>query len=108
MDRRPGLPIESALTFYPRYVLDLVVKHAKIIRMFARVYLTARRIQRDPEARNYTDAALRESTADFNSLEMFQLSDSARQAGAKAKRLEERHNANAPANAPAAAADASP
>ena len=64
-DRRPGLPIESALTFYPRYVLDLVVKHAKIIRMFAKVYLTARRIQRDPEARNYTDASLRESTADF-------------------------------------------
>ncbi len=102
-DRRPGLPIESALTFYPRYVGELIVKHAKIARMFAKVYLTARRIARDPEARNYTDASLRESTADFNSLEMFQLSASARQAGAKAMRLEQRGQAAAPS----ASADAS-
>ncbi len=104
LDRRPGMPIESALTFYPRYVTDLIVKHAKIVKMFAKVYWTARRIARDPEARNYTDASLRESTADFDSLEMFQLSDSARHAGAKAKRLEERHHPKAPA----AGAEASP
>ena len=103
-DRRPGLPIESALTFYPRYIADLVVKHAKIARMFAKTYLTARKIARDPDARNYTDASLRESTADFDSLEMFQLSDAARQAGAKAMRLEQR--SHAAAQAPRANAEA--
>ena len=95
LDRRPGMPIESALTFYPRYVFDTVVKHLKVIGMFARIYLFARKVARDPEARNYTDAALTESTADYDSLEMFQLSDSARAAGAKAKRLEERSHAAA-------------
>ncbi len=89
-DRRPGMKIESALTFYPRYVADLVVKHAKILGMFARITWFARSVKRDPDARNYTDAALRESTADYDTLEMFQLSESARQAGAKAKRIEER------------------
>src|SRR5271169_2306942 len=95
LDRRPGLPIESALTFYPRYFADLIVKHAKIARMFAKIYWTARKLQRDPNARNYTDAALRESSADYDSLEMFQLSESARAAGAKAKRLKERNHADA-------------
>jgi len=92
LDRRPGLPIESALIFYPRYILDLVVKHAKIANMFARIYLTARKIARDPNARLYTDAALVETSADYDTLEMFQLSDSARAVGAKAKRIDERQH----------------
>src|SRR5260370_18833799 len=90
-DRRPGLPIESVFSFDPVYVAGLIATYAKIATMFAKIHLTVRRIERDPNARNYTDAALRETTADFDSLEMFQLSDSAREAGAKAKRLEERH-----------------
>ena len=93
LDRRPGMPIESALIFYPRYAFDTVVKHLKVIGMFARIYLFARKVARDPEARNYTDAALTESTADYDSLEMFQQSNSARAASAKAKRIEERHHA---------------
>jgi hypothetical protein len=101
-DRRPGLPLENPLTFYPRYIGGLVVTYAKIAALFAKVHLTVRRIERDPNARNYTDASLRESTADFDSLEMFQLSDSARAAGAKAKRLEERHHHAAAAKADAA------
>jgi radical SAM superfamily enzyme YgiQ (UPF0313 family) len=95
LERRPGLPIESALTFYPRYCADLIVKHAKIARMFAKIYWTARKLQRDPNARNYTDAALRESSADYDSLEMFQLSESARAAGAKARRIKERNHVDA-------------
>ena len=102
LDRRPGMAIESALTFYPRYVAGLIVKHARILAAFARIYWFARKVSRDPEARNYTDAALTESSADFDSLEMYQLSESARAAGAKAKRLEGRHHAAAAAKADAA------
>ena len=94
-DRRPGLPIENALTFYPRYFAELIVKHAKIAGMFAKIYWTARKLQRDPNARNYTDAALTESVSDYDSLEMFQLSDSARAAGARAKRIHARDHVDA-------------
>jgi len=48
----------------------------------------ARSVQRDPNAKAYTDAALIGSTSD-HSLEMFQLSESARKAGERARRIEE-------------------
>jgi len=87
-DRRPGLPIESAWTFYPRYVYDLVSKHLRLARMLWKMFRIERVIARDPKARDYTDAALRTgSRDDYDSLEMFQTNDAARKAGAKAKRL---------------------
>jgi radical SAM superfamily enzyme YgiQ (UPF0313 family) len=87
-DRRPGLPIESAWTFYPRFVWDLAGKHLRFARKFWKMYWIQLAISRDPKARDYTDAALRaDSAADYDSLEMFQINDAARKAGDKAKRL---------------------
>ena len=100
-DRRPGLPLENPLTFYPRYFGDLIVSSAKIAALFAKVHLMVRRIERDPNAKTYTDEALR-LTDDYEHQEMYQLSDAARQAGVKAKRVEERHHAAAAAKADAA------
>ena len=31
LDRRPGMPIEPAWTFYPRYFWEIVTKHAGIL-----------------------------------------------------------------------------
>jgi len=57
-DRRPTLPVESALVFYPRYVADLVSKHVKLARLVWRFGLYRRRLKRDPSAGDYTDLAL--------------------------------------------------
>jgi radical SAM superfamily enzyme YgiQ (UPF0313 family) len=100
-DRRPGLPLENPLLFYPRHWGGQVVTYAKILAMFARVHLMVRRIERDPHAKAYTDEALR-LTDDYENQEMYQLSEAARQAGVKAKRVEERHHAAAAAKADAA------
>jgi hypothetical protein len=57
--------------------------------------------ERDPKAKAHTDEALR-TTDDYDHQEMYQLSEAARQAAAKAKRLEEHNHAHA-AHAEAAA-----
>ena len=63
--------------------------------MFARIHVWTRRLERDPNARNYTDEALR-TVDDYDHQEMYQLTEAARQAGAKAKRIEEHKHARAP------------
>ena len=57
-DRRPTLPVETPLAFYPRYVSNLVVKHAKLARFVLQYGKLHLRLKRDSEARNYMDAAL--------------------------------------------------
>ena len=68
--------------------------YGRILAMFARIHMWTRRLERDPNAKNYTDEALRTSD-DFDHQEMYQLSEAARQAGTKAKRLEEQKHAHA-------------
>jgi radical SAM superfamily enzyme YgiQ (UPF0313 family) len=86
-DRRPGLPIESAWTFYPRHIFETVSKHVQLAKLLLRMWKVERAIRRDPEARNYTDRSLTPDTSgDADSLEMFQISDSARHAAARARR----------------------
>jgi radical SAM superfamily enzyme YgiQ (UPF0313 family) len=70
-DRRPTLPVENPLVFYPRYVADLVYKHLKLAKLIWRYGRLRRQMKRDPNARNYTDAALTPFAEDeFESLEM--------------------------------------
>jgi hypothetical protein len=57
-DRRPGLPLESPLVFYPRYVGDLLYKYSKLALAICRYHPLAVKLRRDPAARHYTDAAL--------------------------------------------------
>src|ERR1035437_8710615 len=57
-DRRPSLPIENPFLFYPRYVADLLYKHFKLAQAIWRYRPFAKRLRRDPAARNHTDAAL--------------------------------------------------
>jgi radical SAM superfamily enzyme YgiQ (UPF0313 family) len=57
-ERRPGLPRESALVFWPRYVWDMLRKHAVLAGTIARLVLVKLAIDHDPHARNYMDEAL--------------------------------------------------
>jgi radical SAM superfamily enzyme YgiQ (UPF0313 family) len=86
-DRRPGLPLENPLVFYPRYVADLIRKHVVIGRFVWRMGRVRRALKRDPAARRYMDEALTPvSAAELDDLEMFNNTPSARAAADKAKR----------------------
>jgi hypothetical protein len=70
-DRRPTMPIESPFVFYPRYVADLIYKHFKMAQLAWRFHWFKKRLERDPEARNYTDIALTPDTEESSdALEM--------------------------------------
>jgi hypothetical protein len=86
-DRRPGLPIESPLAFYPRYAAELASKHLKIGRMIWKLGRIRRQIKRDPQARHYTDLALAPVAVDeLDTLEMFTKTEAAKGAVVKARR----------------------
>jgi radical SAM superfamily enzyme YgiQ (UPF0313 family) len=57
-DRRPGLPVESPLTFYPRYLAETLSKQFRWAALFLRFYLILRRVIRDPRRFEYNDLAI--------------------------------------------------
>ena len=86
-DRRPSLPIESPFSFYPRYVADFVTKHIKLAQLIWRYGRFRQGLKRDPDARNYTDLALTPVVEDeFDSLEMFTVTDAAKSAVMKVRK----------------------
>ncbi|MBW2267504.1 MAG: radical SAM protein [Deltaproteobacteria bacterium] len=58
-ERRPGLPVDSALRFHVRYAWEIASKHARYLRLIARLRWFEWRLDRDPEAANYRDDANR-------------------------------------------------
>ncbi len=87
-ERRPPLPRESALTFYPKYVADLLWKHWKIARKIWTLYRFRRQLKSDPAALDYTDLALTPVTDDdLESYEMFSITESAKSAASKVRKL---------------------
>ena len=71
-DRRPGLPLENPLVFYPRYLWHLA--RVQLITGFwiARMSLVRRRLKADPSARDYMDLSLTPPEEDeFESLALF-------------------------------------
>ena len=72
---------------------------------FWKMFWVERAIRRDPKSRDYMDTALTPTTTEeFDDLEMFQVTDSARAAGAKARRLAVGAQAREAAQAPLGAA----
>ncbi len=57
-DRRPSLPPESPLVFYPKFAFNLVYKHWRLAREIVRFGRFRYRLKGDPEAKNYRDVAL--------------------------------------------------
>ena len=57
-DRRPELPVESPLVFYPRYVYELVSKHVHMGAQILRFLPFRYQLKRDSESTRYRDVAL--------------------------------------------------
>lgn len=64
--RRPGLPRENPLVFYPRRLWEIVSTYAEMGSYYLWLQQLRRRIQRDPHAAAYTDAALAPSPSAAN------------------------------------------
>jgi hypothetical protein len=57
-DRRPGLPIESRLTFYPRHYLDMATKQVRWVWLWAKLWKKYYEIKHNPKKLEYMDLAL--------------------------------------------------
>ncbi|TCU21865.1 radical SAM family protein [Rhizobium azibense] len=57
-ERRPGLPQQHPLVFWPRFVWETVVKHVALAGSILRMSATAFLIKRNPASKNYMDQAL--------------------------------------------------
>jgi radical SAM superfamily enzyme YgiQ (UPF0313 family) len=88
-DRRPPLPRENPLVFYPRYIAELVVKHAHMARVIWKFARIRSAIRRDPRAKDYMDQAIMPVAHDeLETLEMFGINEAAKAAATKARREE--------------------
>jgi hypothetical protein len=71
-DRRPGLPIEPALLFYPKFWVETAVKQIRWIALYARFFGRYHAIKKDPRRLEYTDEALTPVDDHEDEREMFQ------------------------------------
>jgi hypothetical protein len=56
--RRPGLPRENPLLFYPRRLWEMVSRYVALGGYYLWMQRLQQRVDRDPRAASYTDAAL--------------------------------------------------
>lgn len=71
-DRRPGLPIEHPLRFYPKFVRDFVIKYGGAYRMHRHYRRILERVMVEPDPLAYTDTAMQPVSVDERQrLEMF-------------------------------------
>ena len=100
-DRRPSMPRENPLIFYPKYAADIAIKHVKALSMIVRFGWFRRQLRHDKHAREYTDLALTPVVDnELDALEMFTATESSKAAVEKARKQAARL-----ASAPPAAAE---
>ncbi|MEA3060327.1 MAG: hypothetical protein QOJ94_108, partial [Sphingomonadales bacterium] len=91
LSRRPGLPREPAILFYPRYAAETAVKAFRYWRGFRREKTVINRVLADPNRYDYTDLSLQPPTADeFETLGLFQQTGGGAAAVAKQRAQEAR------------------
>ena len=61
-DRRPTMKREPVWVFYPKYLAEIVGKHATYLRRWLLIDGMRKRISSDPQSRAYTDQAMTEVT----------------------------------------------
>jgi hypothetical protein len=84
--RRPGLGRENLLIFSARRVRETFATYVPMLRLLWRIDRLRRRVQRDPASRSYSDLAIAPiAAAHEEGLDLYQTSDAARQAAARAK-----------------------
>jgi len=72
LSRRPGMAIEPALRFYPRFALETARKASRYLRHYLRWKALCRRILSDPRRLDYSDLAIRPVSPDeLESLDLF-------------------------------------
>ncbi|MBS0470739.1 MAG: radical SAM protein [Proteobacteria bacterium] len=57
-DRRPSLPRESALVFYPRFAFETVAKFGRLGSAYLAIHRKLWRLRRDPGIKDYVDSAI--------------------------------------------------
>ena len=86
-DRRPTLPVENPLVFYPRNAAEFAGKHVRLAHMIWRFGRIRRRLKRDPNVRAYTDQALTPvNDTELDALEIFSATDAAKTAAEKVRK----------------------
>ena len=93
--RRPGMPRENLLLFSARRVSEMFATYVPMLPLLWKIDRLRRRVQRDPTTRSYSDLAIAPiAGAHEEGLDLYQTSDAARQAAARAKaRAESLHPA---------------
>jgi hypothetical protein len=72
LDRRPTLPVETPLIFYPRFVWDFVRKHMQFLKLYWRYSRALARVERDPAKHDYMDLSLSPAEEqDLDELDLF-------------------------------------
>lgn len=90
-DRRPGLPVENPLVFYPRYVWETLDRYARFFWMTWQYRGILRRVQREVAANGgYTDIAMTPVRDDeLETLEMFTATEAAQAVVSKVRHKQE-------------------
>ena len=99
-DRRPGMPIENPLVFYPKYAFETALKATRYAWMILGSYRAYWKVMREDNLEAYTDIAL--SPADdtqFDELEMFHVTQGGEKAVAKSRDQDKRRERYASAAA---------
>ncbi|MFA5354937.1 MAG: radical SAM protein [Thermodesulfovibrionales bacterium] len=60
-DRRPGMKVEPAWSFYPKYALEMLWKQISWVSLYLRLRLIYIRIKKDPRRHEYTDPAIEQT-----------------------------------------------
>jgi hypothetical protein len=98
-DRRPTVPVEPIWVFYPKYLWEIMSKHARLAKHWIEISAMCRRARREQQLSPYTDLALTPVTEEESeTLEMFTHNEGARDAVAHRRKIEAlTHGERAPA-----------
>lgn len=98
-DRRPGLPRENPMLFYSRYGIEIVYKHLYLLALVVRYGSFRQFLKRNKTAGEYTDLSLTPVVeGEYDALEMFAVTDSAKAAVDKMRQKEEQREKRAAAS----------
>jgi radical SAM superfamily enzyme YgiQ (UPF0313 family) len=90
LDRRPGNPIEPVWAFYPKYLWEIVSKHARLVKHWIELELMCRRARKEQKVKPYVDLALTPVTdEETETLEMFTQNDAARNEVVRTRKIAE-------------------
>ena len=89
-DRRPGMPLESLLAFYPRYAWEILSKHVRFALMFWQHRRILRRVQGGTSS--HADVAMTPvQDGEFEQMQLYTATQAAKSAVVKFRRRKEAH-----------------